>query len=224
MSLEELENQESIPEVEHEAQPEPEPPRRIEIDPDELKELRDTIRRQQEELHQQKLWAMQQFQQNQRPEPEPQVDPDVERVLAPVIQKNLRPILEENERLKGQVVGLAEQARVQANIDFIERNIPNFEDIRQDLAKEIESLPKADQDIVLNSPTLIVKLAQSLNASRGVSSKAATRQRAVTESSTATSATKNTSALGSVDWNALTPAEFAAQEAKIEQMRRSRNY
>lgn len=224
MSLEELENQESIPEVEPETQPEPEPPRRIEIDPDELKELRDTIRRQQEELHQQKLWAMQQFQQNQRPDPEPQVDPDVERVLAPVIQKNLRPILEENERLKGQVVGLAEQARVQANIDFIERNIPNFEDIRQDLAKEIESLPKADQDMVLNSPTLIVKLAQSLNASRGVSSKAATRQRAVTESSTATSATKNSSVLGSVDWNALTPAEFAAQEAKIEQMRRNRNY
>jgi hypothetical protein len=223
LSLEEFENQDGIPEVEPETQQE-ETHRRVEIDPDELKDLRETIRRQQEELHQQKLWAMQQYQQNQKPEPEPQVDPDVERVLAPVIQKNLRPVLEENERLKGQVMGLAEQARVQANIDFIERNIPNFEDIRQDLAKEIEALPKADQDVVLNSPTLIVKLAQSLNASRGVSSKQVSRQRAVTESSTATSATKNSSALGSVDWNSLTPAEFAAQEAKIEQMRRSRSY
>lgn len=223
MSLEEFENTESIPEVE--PAPEPEPaPKRIEIDPDELKELRETIRRQSEELHQQKLWAMQQYQQQQKPEPDPQVDPDVERVLAPVIQKNLRPILEENERLKGQVVGLAEQARVQANIDFIERNIPNFDEIRLDLAKEIEALPKSDQDIVLNSPTLIVKLAQSLNASRGVSSKQSSRQRAVTETSTATSATKNSSALGSVDWNSLSPAEFAAQEAKIEQMRRNRNY
>lgn len=223
MSPEEFENPVDVPEVNEEPE-KVETPRRIEVDPDELKELRDTIRRQSEELHQQKLWAMQQIQNQQKPEPDPQVDPDVERVLAPVIQKNLRPVLEENERLKGQVISLAEQARVQANIDYIERNIPNFEDIRQDLAKEIEALPKADQDVVLNSPTLIVKLAQSLNASRGVTSKQASRQRAVTESSTATSATKNSSALGSVDWNNLTPAEFAAQEAKIEQMRRNRNY
>lgn len=221
MSLEEFDNQESLPEEE---EVQPDPPKRIDIDPDELKELRETVRRQSEELHQQKLWAMQQYQQQQKPEPDTQVDPDVERVLAPVIQKNLRPILEENERLKGQVVGLAEQARVQANIDFIERNIPNFEDIRMDLAKEIEALSKSDQEVVLNSPTLIVKLAQSLNAGRGVSSKQSSRQRAFSEASTATSATKNSSGLGSVDWNSLSPAEFMAQEAKIEQMRRNRNY
>ena len=165
---------------------------------------------------------MQQYQQNQKPEPE--VDPDVERVLAPVIHKNLKPVLEENERLKGQVTSLAEQARVQANIDFIERNIPNFDEIRQDLAKEIESMPKSDQDLILSSPTLIVKLAQSLNTSRGVSSKQVSRQRAFSEGSTGTSATKNTTGLGNIDWNNLTPAEFAAQEAKIEQMRRNRNY
>lgn len=224
MSPEELDNQVGEQEVELEVQPEPEKPRRIEVDPDELKELRDTIRRQSEELHQQKLWAMQQIQQQQKPEPDPQVDPDVERVLAPVIQKNLRPVLEENERLKGQVSSLAEQARVQANIDYIERNIPNFEDIRMDLAKEIESMSKQDQEIVLNSPSLIVKIAQGLNNNRGVSTKQVSRQRAISESSTATSATKNSSALGSVDWNNLTPAEFAAQEMKIEQMRRNRNY
>ena len=79
MSLEEFENTESIPEVEPEPEPEP-APRRVEIDPDELKELRETIRRQSEELHQQKLWAMQQFQQQQKPEPDPQVDPDVEQI------------------------------------------------------------------------------------------------------------------------------------------------
>lgn len=221
MSLEEGTNQE--PEVEQVEQQEPEPKRKVELDPDDLREMRETIRRQAEELHQQKLWAMQQFQQqNQKPEPE--VDPDVERVLAPVIHKNLRPVLEENERLKGQVTSLAEQARVQANIDYIERNIPNFEDIRQDLAKEIESLPKADQDLILSSPTLIVKLAQGINANRGVSSKQVSRQRAFSEASTGTSASKNTSGLGNIDWDSLTPAEFAAQEAKIEQMRRTRNY
>jgi len=223
MSPDELETGEvetANPEVQEEVK-EPEKPRRIEVDPDELKELRETVRRQSEELHQHKLWQMQQYQQQQRPADIP-VDPDVERVIAPVVQKALRPVMEENDRLKGQIVGLAEQARVQANIDYIERNIPNFEEVRQDLAKEIEAMPKNEQDMVLNSPTLMVRLAQAINAGKGKSTKQETRSRAFSESSTGTSPSKNTSAAGAVDWANLSDAEFAAQEARIEQARRRR--
>jgi hypothetical protein len=222
MSPEELENEvDQTPEPE--PQPEPEKPRRIEVDPEELKELREANRQMRDELHQHKMWQMQQAQQQrQAPEPDPQVDPDVERVIAPVIRKQLRPLEEENRQLKSQLAQTSENLRVQSNIDYIERNIPNFEEIRQDLAKEIESMPKADQDMILSSPTLMVRLAKSLNADRGKASTQAARGRNYTESSTGTSPTKNTSALGNVDWGSLSDAEFAAQEAKIEQARRRR--
>jgi len=223
MNPEEVEGQ--VEQVEEqEVIQEPEKPKRVEIDSEELRELRESNRRFQEELHQHKLWQMQQYQQQRNSVPDPQVDPDVERVIAPVVNKALRPVLEENERLKGQVVSLAEQARVQANIDYIERNIPNFESIRVDLAKKIESMPKGDQDIILSSPTLMVELANGISRDRGAATRSTSRDRAVSESSTATSATKNTSNLGNVDWNSLSPAEFAAMEAKIENQRRNRNY
>lgn len=199
-----------------------EKPRRIEVDPNELRELRENNRRMQEELHQHKLWQMQQVQQQRAPEPDPQVDPDVERVIAPVVMKALRPLQEENQQLRSQLTQNSEQLRVQANIDYIERNVPNFDEIRTDLAKEIESMPKADQDIVLNSPTLMVRLAKSITQDRGKSSKQEARSRNFTESSTGTSPSKNTSALGNVDWGNLSDAEFAAKEAQIEQARRRR--
>ena len=131
--------------TESEVQQEPEKPRRIEIDPEELKEMRETLRRQSEELHQHKLWQMQQYQQNQRPA-DIQVDPDVERVIAPVVRKALQPLEERNRQLEAQLNQNAEQLRVRANIDYLERNIDNFEEIRPDIAKKIESLPKAEQD------------------------------------------------------------------------------
>jgi hypothetical protein len=187
-----------------------------------LKSLRESNRQMQAELHQHKLFQMQQAQQQRTPEPDPQVDPDVERVIAPVVRKALKPLEEENQNLRGQLMGLADQARVQANIDYIERNIPNFEEVRAELAKEIESMPKADQDLVLSSPTLMVKLAQSLNSQRGKSTRQEARSRNFTESSTGTSPTKNSSALGNVDWSSLSDAEFAAKEAQIEQARRRR--
>ena len=219
MSPEEVEGQ--VEQIEEQEEQKEEKPRRIEVDPDELKELRESNRRMQEELHQHKLWQMQQYQEKQKPA-DIQVDPDVERVIAPVVQKALRPIQEENERLKNQLVQNSEQLRVQANIDYIERNIPNFEEVRLDLAKEIESMPKNEQDMVLSSPTLMVKLAQAINANRGKSSKQEARSRSFSESSTGTSPSKNTSAIGNVDWENLSPAEFAAQEAKIEMARRKR--
>ena len=220
MSPEELENGE-VETTETETQQEPEKPRRIEIDPEELKEMRETLRRQSEELHQHKLWQMQQYQTQQKPA-DIQVDPDVERVIAPVVRKALQPLEERNRILESQLQQNAEQLRVQANIDYIERNIPNFEEVRQELAKEIESMPKSEQDMVLSSPTLMVKLAQAINTGRGKSTKQEARSRSFSESSTGTSPSKNTSALGNVDWENLSPAEFAAQEAKIEQARRRR--
>ena len=207
--------------TESEVQQEPEKPRRIEIDPEELKEMRETLRRQSEELHQHKLWQMQQYQQNQRPA-DIQVDPDVERVIAPVVRKALQPLEERNRQLEAQLNQNAEQLRVRANIDYLERNIDNFEEIRPDIAKKIESLPKAEQDLVLGSPTLILEIANGINARRGKVTKQDSRGRAFSESSTGTSPTKNSSAGGNIDWNNLTPAEFDAAEAKIEQARRRR--
>ena len=200
---------------------ESEKPRRIEIDPDELKEMRETLRRQSEELHQHKLWQMQQYQQTQKPA-DVQVDPDVERVIAPVVQKALRPLEERNRQLEAQLQQNADQLRVQANIDYLERNIDNFEEIRPDIAKKIESLPKAEQEMVLGSPTLILEIANGINARRGRSTKQDSRNRSFSESSTGTSPSKNSSANLNIDWGNLTDAEFAAQEAKIEQARRRR--
>jgi len=220
MSPEELENGE--PEtVETEIQQELEKPRRIEIDPDELKEMRDRIRRQDEELHQHKVWQMQQYQEKQKPDDTP-VDPDVERVIAPVVRKAMRPLEERNKQLEGMLQQNSEQLRVQANIDYIERNIENFEEIRMDLAKKIESMPKQEADMVLSSPFLMVEMAKNINATRGKSTKQEARGRAFSESSTGSSPSRSSSALGNIDWENLSPAEFAAQEAKIEMQRRKR--
>jgi len=220
MSPEEIESTE-VETQEPEVQQEPEKPKKVELDLEELQSMREQLRQQSAELHQYKLFQMQQYQQAQRPADTP-VDPDVERVIAPVVQKALRPLEERNRQLESQLQQNADQLRVQANIDYIERNIDNFEDIRQDLAKKIEAMPKADADMVLNSPYLMVELAKGINATKGKSTKQETRNRAYSESSTGTSPSKNSSAAGTVDWANLTDAEFAAQEAKIEQARRRR--
>ena len=209
-------------EVEQEVEAEPEKPRRIEIDPDELKSLRESNRQMQAELHHHKLWQMQQAQQQRNPEPDPQVDPDVERVIAPVVRKALKPLEDRNKFLESQLTQTADDLRVRSNIDFIERTVPNLDEIRVDLAKKIESFSQADQAMILNSPTMIVELCNGINNSRGKSSKQEARSRNFTESSTGTSPSKNSGALGNVDWSSLSDAEFAAKEAQIEQARRRR--
>ena len=220
MSPEEIESTEGETQ-EPEVQQEPEKPKKVELDLEELQSMREQLRQQSAELHQYKLFQMQQYQQAQRPADTP-VDPDVERVIAPVVQKALRPLEERNRQLESQLQQNADQLRVQANIDYIERKIDNFEEIRQDLAKKIEAMPKQEADLVLNSPYLLVELGKAINATKGKSTKQETRSRAFSESSTGTSPSKNSSAAGAVDWANLSDAEFAAQEAKIEQARRRR--
>lgn len=176
-----------------------------------------------EAAHQNRLLALQAYesaQRQQRREPEPPIDPELAKLLYPYV----KPILEQNQALQQQVQALANTTQVDQDYRWLEQNVPYLDDVRDDLAKRIEALPKAAQDAVLGNKDVLKAWADELHAAKKGQSGDAAKANARARATTVTGASPMpTAGPTSMDWSKpLTQEEFWQREAKIQAARQQR--
>lgn len=187
---EELEGQEALEETQEEAtestaEAEEEPkvvPVRV------VKELRDELRQAKEDgaltrLEMNKLMSeyqkLIQGQANTFQQTQAKLDPEVQEAIAPYF----KPVLAEIESLKGTLKNVSsENSQLKAE-RYIEKNAPFIPEIREELLKELQSLPKDEQDEIYANPRELVRFAKMVHRLKGGTSqsKEAMRSRAKTE-------------------------------------------
>jgi hypothetical protein len=152
----------------------------------EVQELREQLRQQkamfdQSQAYQQQLMSMMQAQ-NQPKQPEVDVDPEIKKALSPY----LKPFEERNASLERELqAARAQQAQWDAE-RYIERNLPNINEIRSDIAAYISAnFTPQEQQAILSNPREIVHIGKLVGKEKKATVKteaaSAVRGRAVTE-------------------------------------------
>lgn len=136
--------------------------------------------------------------------------------LDPEIQKLLDPYLAPFKAQLAYTEQAASQARealaLQQKMEYVKANLPELDAIGPELAKEIGSMDKAEQDVFLSNPRAIVRLGKAIVKEKQGVSTAAAKQAARASGRTETGSTSTASAADSVtdqvDWSKMSSEDF----------------
>ena len=165
-----------------------------------VQELRDELRQAKEDgniTRQQLASLMSEYQnairQNRPVEVQPDLDPEVLKLLKPYLQ----PVLKEMEMTKSELQAIKEKTGQSDAERYIERNLPNLDEIREDILKDIQSYSPEEQKEILANPREIVRIGKTINRLKGVttSSRAENRSRARSETGTTSTRTEADSSM-----------------------------
>lgn len=210
---------------------EPEPKQPEHIPWDRFQEVYQDRQRLAAEVEQQRnlLWQQGQtlqnaWQQRQAPPAEPE-DPqlaEVEKIIAPLIDKRLAPM---QQRYQQTMMVLEAQSEAQQALQFFESNVPDHKELQPDFLKYLDTLDPAMRARVFQDPRFAVMTANAVRGMRdsgqlkaNSQAKEAVRGRAKSESG------GNSPSLNSqqaVDYNSMSDEDFAKMDALIARRRRS---
>lgn len=150
---------------------------------------------------------------------EPEIDPDVEQIVAPVLNKYVRPLMQQLQAAKQELGQVQAKAEAEAAWNYVMQHVPDMDSLKADLAKEIESKSPVVQRKITSDPDLIIEMAEKVRLMR--TSGGATRagavqqdlkQRSRSESGGARTSPSNKS---NIDWSSMSDEEFRAAEAAL---------
>jgi hypothetical protein len=152
---------------------------------DELRELKSSDRAKSEQISG-LISEIQNARKENRPiEPQPDLDPEVLKLLKPY----LKPFEEEIGRTKAELATF-KASREQSEAErYIEKSLPNLEEIRTDLLKEIQSYSKEEQNEILANPREIVRIGKMISRLKSGTSTVKTENRSRARAETGTTQT-----------------------------------
>ena len=192
----------------------------------EKQQLQQQIHAMQMNMLQMQQQAMMQQQMQTRPvDPEPEIDTEVEKLIAPIINKQTRvlqnQLAEAQQRLAAlQQMGYQTQAETEARNAwaYVESNVPDLEDLRSDLVDYIKSLSPVVQNKITSDPDQVIIVANMVRLQRQMQGKTATnagKQALKNKAHTAGSGSSQmTSDNNLPDFDAMSMQEFEAWENK----------
>lgn len=136
--------------------------------------------------------------------------------LDPEIQKLLEPYLAPYKAQLAQTQQAALQAQealnLQQKMEFVRANLPELDSIGPELAKEIGSMDKSEQDVFLSNPRAIVRLGKAILKEKqgqvGTAAKQAARASGRTETGSTSTASAADAVTDQVDWSKMSSEDF----------------
>jgi hypothetical protein len=190
---------------------------------------------QQLSLMQQQMWQMaqmvqrqQQQQANYPPPPDP-IDPEVAKLVSPVVQQYVGPLQAEVHRLHQQNAELRAQTEAQQAWNYVERSVPDLNDLQADLVIYIQQQPAEVQQAVSKDPNLMVFMANQVRTLKqagilGNQAQQALKSRARTATGQFAPVPQQTPSNTPVDYMSLSPEEWERKRSQIQAERAKRGY
>lgn len=154
---------------------------------------------------------------------EPEPDPDVENIVKPVLNKYVRPLMQKLQQTEAELGRVQAQAEAEQAWGYVLHYVPDMEDLKDDLAREIQSKSPAVQRKITSDPDLVIELAEKVRLKRagGKSAVSQAVQHDIKARSKSESGGARTSPTNqrNIDWLNLSDDEFNALDAKITRRR-----
>lgn len=150
---------------------------------------------------------------------EPDIDPDVEQIVAPVLGKYVKPLMNQLNAAKAELAQVTAKAEAEAAWNYVMQHVPDMDELKADLAREIESKSPVIQKKITSDPDLIIEMAEKVRLKRqaGGSNRASAASQDIKSRSRSESGGARTSpSTGkNIDWLSLSDEEFRAAEAAM---------
>lgn len=150
---------------------------------------------------------------------EPDIDPDVEQIVAPVLNKYVKPLMNQLNAAKAELGQVQAKAEAEAAWNYVLQNVPDMDDLKADLAREIESKSPVIQKKITSDPDLIIEMAEKVRlkrASGGMTRTSAAQQDLKARSRSESGGVRTSpSSKSNIDWASLSDEEFAKAEAAM---------
>ena len=150
---------------------------------------------------------------------EPEIDPDVEQIVAPVLNKYVKPLMNQLNAAKAELGQVQAKAEAEAAWNYVLQNVPDMDDLKADLAREIESKSPVIQKKITSDPDLIIEMAEKVRLKRatgGMTRTSAAQQDLKARSRSESGGVRNSpSSKTIIDWASLSDEEFAKAEAAM---------
>ena len=229
---EQVEVEPSEAEATEESAPEPEPEKPRHVPMERFQEVwgeRQSAKQEAEQLRYQNLLLQQTLianQQQARPAPPPvtpralsREEQELDEILEPFIQRKIAPLVEDYKRKAQLVEEMAAANEATRAMEYVQQNVPDFNELAPYLESWLKVQPKGYQDYVTSHPNNVVLACNMIRAMRGAGGKAVADQvrndlkgRSRSESGSSASRPDTTQ---TYDWANMTDEEFAKADAAI---------
>ena len=140
--------------------------------------------------------------------PQEKLDPEIQKLLDPY----LAPYKAQLAQTQQAALQAQEALNLQQKMEYVKANLPELDSIGAELAKEIGSMDKAEQDVFLSNPRAIVRLGKAIVKEKQGSVNTAAKQAARASGRTETGSTSTASAADAVtdqvDWSKMSSEDF----------------
>lgn len=204
-NIDNLEPELVAPELEPEPEPEPEPEKTVPLKA--LESERESRQRLEKELHELRVAAlrMQNALQTPPPQPEPDLDPELDALVRPFIEKSIAPLKRELESYKQRETAREQDARANAAINYVQQNLPELEDVREDLVAALNAMDPDEREALTASPKAIVRLGKIIAKERSGNAEAAAKSVSRNRARSEGGATPPPTSQGKINWETASP-------------------
>lgn len=157
---------------------------------------------------------------------DPDPDPDVEQIVAPVLNKYVKPLVQQLNAAKQELYQVQARNEAEQAWNYVLQHVPDMDDLKEDLAREIEAKPRTVQQKITSDPDLVIELAEKVrlkrasgNVTTGNAGRADLKSRTKSESGGQRTNPSNSRV---VDWASLSDEEFQKEYARVQRQKVAR--
>lgn len=196
-------------EVEAAAEPVVEKPKYVPLSEHlEERHRRQDLEQRQRMLENTLIQLQQQLQQQQSTANQPQLDPELQKLLDPYVA----PLRQELEKARQLLWQNQQEIENNRKLDYVKQNAPEIDSVKDELAEVVREMDEDERNHFLASPKLIVKMVKALASEKKTVTSNKTRQVARAMGKTETASTSQAESVeqgGNVDWEKMSSDDFA---------------
>lgn len=193
----------------------------------EMRQERQRILQEAEQLRLQNILLSQQMQQFTQPKPAPppqqpkmsREEQELEEILEPFIQRKIAPVMEDLRRKDQFIQNIAAEREASRAMDYVTAHVPDFQELAPDLQAWLESQAPAYRNNVTSHPDNVIMACNMIRAIKAggntmVGQQVAADIKARSKSERGISTSRPSTS--SVDFNALSDEDFAKYDREIQ--------
>lgn len=159
----------------------------------------------------------QQHQQQRAPEPE--VDPEVEQLVAPILKKQLASYENRLQAIQQREAAMYANQEAAAAWDYVRQSVPDLDELAPDIQTYLQSLPAKRAGLITSDPDLVIQTAELVRAKKAagqaIGTQAAKQDLKARGKGDSGTSTISVSGTKTYNWATMSDKEIAEAERKL---------
>lgn len=162
---------------------------------------------------------LQAAQHQQQKAPEPDVDPEVEQLVAPILKKQLASYENRLQAIQQREAAMYANQEAQAAWDYVRTSVSDLDELAPDIQAYLQSIPAKRANMITSDPDLVIQTADLVRAKKAagqaIGTQAARQDLKARGKGDSGTSTSSVSGSKTYNWATMSDKEIAEAERKL---------